>query len=365
MNSPERFLPTALWSVDGIGRRTFRQLVQVLQINQISLEEWWSHPTKYTAIFRLRSDQQKALQAFQTKFTPASYAEYLAAKQIHVVHEWEPHFPANLAILDDRPPVLFVQGDIQFPLQSVGVVGTRKMTSYGQLVTEKIVTELVEGYQTTVVSGFMYGVDAVAHRVAHQRGGHTVAVVGFGFNHLYPAQFARWKEQLLAAGQTFVTEFAPHVRPNKGTFPARNRLIAGLTQGVLVTEAAMQSGSHITAQWAVEYGRCVYAVPGPITNPYTEGTKALLNQGALYVQSAREIAEDLGWEIKRELQLPMKKSLSPLGQALYEKLTHSSQALGTLIKECNQPSGAILAELGYLELAGLICRDSQGWIVKK
>lgn len=359
LTQKEVLFQVALWSVDGIGRITFRNILETLQHKKISLEEWWQRPQ----IIKLRSNQVQALQDFQLKFTPQSYLEYLAARNIVPLHESDPRFPSNLAILDDRPPVLFVQGKVECNERSLAVVGTRKVTSYGRLVTEKLVTELV-AYDATIISGFMYGVDALAHQTAQSQKGNTIAVLGFGFDFQYPAQFSRWRQELLNQGQTIITDYAPWVQPSKGTFPARNRLIAGLSQGVLVTEAAGKSGSHITAEWAVEYGRSVYAVPGPITNPYTEGTKALINEGALCVQSAKEIAEDLGWNQVRSISNG-KSNLSPLAQALYTELSLNSQALGTLLAKFKLPTASLITELSYLELAGLVVKNHQGWAVRK
>jgi DNA processing protein len=140
----------------------------------------------------------------------------------------------------------------------------------------------------------MYGVDALAHQTALTHGGRTVGVLGYGFDHIYPRHHRSLEAQVLAQGGCLVTELAPMVSPTPGTFPARNRIIAGLSQAVVVTEAAEQSGSHITASYALDYGRVVAAVPGPITNYFSQGTKNLLKQGAVMISSGYELLDELG-----------------------------------------------------------------------
>lgn len=199
-----------------------------------------------------------------------------------------------LSHIPDPPHHLAIRGewpDEKYP--RIAIVGTRYVTAYGRKVTEKFTKELVEaGF--VIVSGFMYGVDAVAHETAVDCGGKTIAVLGYGLEApYYPVSHARLAQKLLANGSCLVSEFEPNVTAIPGNFPRRNRIVSGLSLGVLVTEAGTKSGSLITARLAVEQGREVFAVPGPIDSPYSEGTKELVNLGAKLVTTIRDIVDEL------------------------------------------------------------------------
>jgi DNA processing protein len=155
-------------------------------------------------------------------------------------------------------------------------------------VTAELVKAMVE-QQFMIVSGFMYGVDAIAHQTCLDHLGKTIAVIGFGFEHLYPKSHRVLYQQLLDKEGLILSEYLPNVQARPEHFPARNRIVAGLSLGVLVVEAAVDSGSKITAQYAGEYGREVFAVPGSIYSKYSEGTKELINSGATLVTSANDI----------------------------------------------------------------------------
>jgi predicted Rossmann fold nucleotide-binding protein DprA/Smf involved in DNA uptake len=147
----------------------------------------------------------------------------------------------------------------------------------------------------------MYGVDVTAQQQAVQSGGETIGVLGYGFNHIYPQTHRPIMRDMLQTGQaTFISEYPPWVEPSRGTFPQRNRLIAGMSLAVLVTEAGAKSGTQITVGYALDYGRDVFAVPGPITSQYSEGVKKMLNQGARLVSSGQELLHNLSaqnWDL--------------------------------------------------------------------
>lgn len=174
----------------------------------------------------------------------------------------------------------------------IAVVGTRHVTDYGRKVTYSLARDLATaGF--TIVSGFMYGVDAIAHGAAIDAGGKTIGVLGFGFDYMYPKSHASLAKRMLETGNTLVTEFEPEVPAMPQNFPRRNRIVSGLCLGVVVTEAAKNSGSMITARLAVEQGREVFAVPGPIDSLYSEGTKELINLGAKLVTNVSDIVDEL------------------------------------------------------------------------
>jgi len=220
-------------------------------------------------------------------------------------------YPERLRLIKASPPVVYIsasaikEGDFVqlWRKPTVAVVGTRKITSYGRGVTEKIVKKLV-GAGVVVISGMARGVDGVAHRAALENGGQTVAVLGSGVDIVYPAENRDIYERLVGKNDAqpndsrfsglVISEFPLGFPPLPGNFPARNRIIAGLSQAVLVTEAAEDSGSLITARLAGEQGRDVFAIPGPITSSLSQGTSFLIKQGAKLVTGADDILEEMG-----------------------------------------------------------------------
>ncbi|GIK83450.1 MAG: DNA polymerase III [Patescibacteria group bacterium] len=281
---------------------------------------------------------------------------------IRVITFWEKDYPKHLLNTADFPLLLFTRGEVSL-LQSkaIAVVGTRKMTSYGEMVTRKLVEELVDfGY--TIVSGCMYGVDEVAHREAIRSRGKTIAVLGYGLAVLSPQQTLQ--DLVIANGGCAVTEYLPSVSANKGTFPERNRIVAGLSSGVLVTEAALKSGTHITVDFALEAGREIFAIPGSILNPYTEGTKYLLNQGATLVSSGADIVAELekAVTIPNSARRPFAEpQLDETAKKIVSKLHYMPLSTDELVKETNLTIQELLTALGMLELENIVENKAGLW----
>lgn len=205
-----------------------------------------------------------------------------------------PKYPRLLSEIPDPPKVLYVRGKgSKINLEkTIAVVGTRHPTAYGVEMTRKIVFGLVEkGF--TIVSGLAYGVDAVAHRAAIDAGGKTIAVLGCGIDIIAPAGNTDLYWQIVQGHGAVVSEMPLGMRPDKKVFVTRNRIISGLSLGVVVTEGAKKSGSLITARYAAEQGREVFAVPGPVTSIYSGAASYLLKNGAKLVESASDIIEEL------------------------------------------------------------------------
>lgn len=218
--------------------------------------------------------------------------EYCLKNQITIVKLGDADYPVLLAEISDPPAVLYIKGKLNALAPMIGVVGTRHVTEYGRRVTKGFTRALVR-YGFTIVSGFMYGVDACAHSAAIESGGTTVGVLGFGFEYMYPKSHLSLVQQMTTAGNCLITEYAPWEPPRSANFPRRNRIVAGMSLGILVTEAASRSGSRITARLAADQGRGVFAVSGPIDSPFSEGTKDLVNLGAKLVTKAQDILDEL------------------------------------------------------------------------
>lgn len=239
---------------------------------------------------------------FRKKFNFDEYCSRLAKLHVSVIAINDPKYPVLLKEVDDAPFLLYVKGspsadstgrkqkiDLK---RTIAVVGTRKITPYGVEVTRRLVGELVAcGF--TIVSGMAYGVDAVAHQAAIDAGGKTIAVLGCGVDVIAPPSNTKLYFDIADGRGVILSEMPLGHQPTKGLFPARNRIISGLSLGVVVTEGAEDSGALITARNAAEQGREVFAVPGPITSTYSHGPAKLLKNGAKLVESVDDILEEL------------------------------------------------------------------------
>lgn len=274
----------------------------------------------------------------------------------------EPGYPEELGNVYSPPPVISVAGEITYKDKiSIAVVGTRNASPYGKLVTEKLVAGLAEK-GVTVVSGLARGVDGVAHRMAIGRGGRTIAVLGCGLNIYYPPEHRQLQKKIMDHGAV-VSQFSFTQGPERITFPMRNRVISGLSLGVLVIEAGEKSGALITAYAALDDNRDVFAVPGPINAPQSVGTNRLIKKGsAKLVQNVDDIIEELPDYIVDRLK--GEQSLLPI--EVEEKLTqeeekimaimdpHEARHIDHFTRGCGLPTNSVSAILLALELKGKV-----------
>ncbi len=201
-------------------------------------------------------------------------------------------YPGLLKEIHDPPVVLFCKGEIKPEDQAgLAIVGSRKLSEYGRKVTEKLASEAAL-YGITIISGLARGIDSVAHKSALSQGGRTIAVLGSGVLHIYPPENRTLAEKIMQNG-AIISEFYPEEGPKKENFPKRNRIISGISIGVVITEAAINSGALITASFALEQGREVFAVPGNITSKNSEGTNYLIQKGAKLVTKIEDILEEI------------------------------------------------------------------------
>lgn len=296
MDSLESKSLALLLACDGVGHVTARHILTAVRLAALSWEEFWVASEATLEKVGLQERTINSVKKIVKEYTIDAYSEHLLSKGIRVVTECQAEYPQLLREIEQPPIVLFAKGKTMvWGVGSVpiAVVGARHMTAYGKMATEKITYELVT-LGASIISGCMYGVDTCAHTTALSEGGATVGILGYGFDFVYPRSHAGILADFLNRGICLMTPFALNVRPNKGNFPARNAIVAGMSAAVVVTEASEKSGTHITAACAAEYGRPVCAVPGPINNPYCRGTKWLINQGAVLIGSGDEVYESLG-----------------------------------------------------------------------
>jgi len=371
----ERDREVLIWltAVPGIGPQTVSKVLQRLQNFSFQLEEVCENHDSFYKKISLSDAQITALKKFQLRFSPQNYLELLTEKDIDVLCWDEEKYPSLLKEISSIPHVLYVKGPAEsWQNLPISVVGTRHLTSYGEEVTKVISGELVD-LGATIVSGFMYGADMEAHLTAIQKKGKTVGVLGYGFDYLptnttqYPTQ------QFLEAGNTFVTEFAPFVAAHKGNFPVRNRIVAGMSHATVVVEAAQKSGSLITAQYALDFGRLVCAVPGPFTSLYSEGTKNLVNQGAKLVTTGLDVISELRPSLETSVlngseseKIQRRKNglllvHEKLEREILEHLFQQSEYAEKLAEVLKIPISALLIHLSMLEVKGLIYQKGNKW----
>lgn len=271
------------------------------------------------------------------------------------VFTWDsPDYPALLRQIPAAPPLIFVRGGFEPVDQwAVAVVGTRRLTAYGRLVTHDLVSGLVRG-GITVVSGLARGIDAVAHRTALESGGRTIAVMGCGIDKVYPPEHRDLAHDIAANG-AIVTDFPLGAEPTSANFPARNRLISGLSLGVLVVEAGEKSGALITARFALEQDREVFAIPGNVNSPVSIGTNKLIQQGAKLVARVEDILEELNLRLASEqavaqVVLPDTAEEAALLAQLSSQPTHVDE-LGRIT---GMPSHVVSSTLTMMELKGMV-----------
>jgi DNA processing protein len=201
-------------------------------------------------------------------------------------------YPQRLKEIEQPPPVLYVRGEyLPDDLYAVAIVGTRRVTPYGRQITEELTSYLASN-GITVVSGLARGVDAIAHQTALKAGGRTLAVLGSGVDKIYPPEHRQLAQQMMGQG-SIVSDYAPGTPPDASNFPPRNRIISGLSLAVVVVEAGETSGALITAEFAAEQGREIFAVPGSILAPQSKGTNKLIQKGALPLLSINDLMQAL------------------------------------------------------------------------
>jgi DNA processing protein len=262
-------------------------------------------------------------------------------------------WPESLGQAIPPPERLFVRGTLP-ERPGVAVVGTRKMSPYGRACVELLVPEIVR-LGRPVVSGLALGIDGAAHEAALRADGTTVAVIGSGADDasIYPRAHFGLAKRILESGGAIISEYSPGAPGMPHHFPERNRIVAALSSAVLLIEAPRKSGAMITARLALEMGRDVWAVPGPITHPNSEGPNALIRDGATPITGADDIAYALGAKPRQE-RLPMPPTLAPEERAMVEAIAAGCDTADALSKALKRPIGAVSGLLTSLELSGAI-----------
>jgi len=297
----------------------------------------------------VRAPRDRAFRSFVRSFDEGAYAERLREQGVRWVARDDPGFPPLLGAIHDPPPGLFVRGEAALAVlrgPTVAVVGARACSPYGSHVARMLGREL-GGAGLAVVSGLARGVDGEAHRGALDAGGTTIAVLGCGIDRDYPAAHRELAARIRGSGLV-VSEYAPGVEPAPWRFPARNRVIAGLSAAVVVVEARDRSGALITADLALEEGRDVLAVPGEITSALSAGTNDLLKLGATPLTRSEDVLEIFGLVGAESAAA----DVGPLAAKVLERLRDGPASADELARATGLDAGSLASALTELELAG-------------
>lgn len=283
---------------------------------------------------------------------------------IDILTESDDEYPRLLREIHDPPGVLFCRGKLlPEDALSIAIVGTRHATHYGQQQAERLAAGLARA-GLTVVSGMARGIDAAAHRGALSAEGRTIGVLGSGVLNVYPPEHAQLAEEVTRSG-LLLSEIPPRRQPMSGTFPQRNRLITGLSLGVVVVEAAQQSGALISARHAMEQGREVFAVPGRIDSRMSRGCHQLIRDGAKLVESVDDILEELGPLVQATplttgdiVRHPAELKLNDQEQAVLQAISDEITTIDHVIATSQLPAHRVLSTISVLEMRRLVRRVS-------
>jgi len=339
----------AFSGIPGIGRVRITQLREYFG----SLQDAWKAPEGKLKQAGLDSRSIAALMILRPRISLDAEIEKLERYRVKVLIYDDPLYPSRLKEIYDYPPVLYVRGNLPADDEPcLAIVGTRRPTIYGRQVTEEIVTDLARS-KITIVSGLARGIDSVAHRAALDAGGKTVAVFASGLDIVYPGENAKLAQAIMEHG-ALVSEYPLGVKPKAENFPLRNRIMSGLSLGVLVVEAGERSGALITAHQAVEQNREVFAIPGSILSPTSQGTNRLIQEGAKLVRNCTDILQELNLTIV--VQQAEIKEFSPTDEiesAILKQLSSEPNHIDEICRRSRLTMPEVSSTLSILELKGI------------
>jgi len=356
----EYFLGFSLFS--GIGPVKFNKLLKKFG----SAKKAWNAPISNLEQIIGKIYATK-FEIFRKEFDVDKYKNELKQKKISFVCLFEKEYPPQLSKIPTPPIILFVKGNgeilkpfgyaqgenVRNDNRIVAIVGTRKITSYGKSVTDLFSSSLAS-VGMVIVSGLAIGVDSQAHISCLDEGGKTIAVLGNGVDLPFPSSNKYLYERILKNGGAVISEFPPGEPPSKGTFPSRNRIIAGMSDAVLVTEGAKDSGSLITANYGLEFERRVFAVPGPITSSLSAAPLKLIEKGAKLVVSPNDVIKDLGLKINDLRNEKTFAGLSKEESSIVKFLENESLHFDEIVRRLKLDPAKIGTILSMMEIKGFI-----------
>ena len=325
-----------------------------------SMEAAWHASAAELRAAGLDGSAANGVVAKRRETTPEAEMERLAAAGVQAYPMPDPRYPSRLREIPDAPPVLYLKGSWEPEDDwSVAVVGTRRATTYGREATMELVGR-ISPHRVTIVSGLARGIDTVAHHTALDAGGRTVAVLANGLDVMYPPENRGLADRIVERG-ALISDYPLGTQPNARFFPRRNRILSGLALGTIVVEGDYTSGAMITARFAMEQNREVFAVPGSIFSPQSRGPLSLIRDGATPVTRAEDVMEALNLT-QIGAQLDFSRVTPPANDdehAVLEALTREPQHIDEVVRESGLAAATVSGTLAMLELKGL-ARDVGG-----
>ena len=336
--------------VPGIGRVRLAQLENYFG----SLENAWQASSADLKRAGLDSRVVRAVTAERTKLSLEAEMEKLERYGVKVLRYHDPEYPSRLKEIYDYPPILYVRGSL-LPEDEwcLAVVGTRRATVYGRQVAEELVADLARS-KITIVSGLARGIDSVAHQSALEVGGRSIAVFGCGLDMVYPRENASLARKIREQG-ALVSEYPLGTKPRAENFPRRNRIMSGLSLGVLVIEADKTSGAMISVRLALEQNRGVFVIPGSILSPQSSGTNYLIQEGAKLVQDYTDILEELNlMAVAHQMEIKEVIPASDIETQLLKQLGAEPDHIDEVCRKSSLSISQVSSTLAMMELKGLV-----------
>lgn len=344
------------WSrINGVGPLLVQRLVQ--RFGQLSMA-WGAALSELQTVEGIGPKLKDAIAAQRPKLNPEQLLDDLDRQKIQFWTPLDPDYPRLLTEIPSLPPVLYYRGqvdpaELQGQRPAIAIVGTRNASEYGRRWTRNISTALAQ-HDFTIVSGLAAGIDAQAHAACLQAGGRTIAVLGTGVDVVYPRQNQKLYDQILERG-LILSDYPPGTGPTAHNFPPRNRIIAGLSRAILVMEASARSGALITARYAHEFNRDLYALPGSLDNPQAIGCLKLANQGAQIILSPSQLLESLGEipHLDPSPQTPPPDLAEPL-LGIWQAIGSEPTPVERIVQTSGQTAAEVASALVQLELMELV-----------
>ena len=369
MKTMDALYLAAIGAVGGISRSKLLKLVQIFGSAQAVYE---AEPQQLLAAGVVKEEAGVEFTSKRRSDLPRRLQRFCDRQGVRLISYQDADYPQSLLQIADPPLVLYVKGVLPPAGYALAVVGSRECTEYGKKAA-KLFTKDLAARNIPIISGGARGIDTEAHEACLSVGGKTVAVLGCGVDIAYPEENAGLFERIVRSGGAIISEYAPGMRPLAKNFPARNRIIVGLSQGVLVAEAKLKSGAIITANIAADEGRDVYCVPGNIFDATSKGCHELIRTGAKLVDTPQDILEDkVQWELAQkerfiqpsifdfgesQEEAPAPVATTALGTRLLELLQGGSLPLEELVEGSGADFASVSMELLELQGAGLVSQN--------
>ena len=337
--------------IPGVGRIRIRQLKEYFK----TLASAWKAPLTELKKAGIDSRVAASIDQLRDKLSPDDELEKLKIHGVRALTCEDHDYPSRLKEIYDYPPVLFSRGSGQIQDESaIAIVGTRRASVYGRQVTEDMVRELVAN-GILIVSGLAKGIDSIAHRTAIENNGRTVAVSACGLDLVYPAENAKLAQSIMENG-LLISEYPIGTRPKADNFPRRNRIMSGISLGVLIVEAGETSGALITCKQALEQNREVFAVPGSILSPASRGTNRLIQRGeAKLVLTGNDILEELNLSVvAQQLEIKEPQGANDTETKILAAIESEPVQIDELCRRTGFPAATVTGTLTILELKGLV-----------